>query len=113
MKKRKLPYKTEYPRLLYTYFVTYNETFGTPSFSKFARSIGATLRDIESFRTHKRFDEAYRECNEIRREYLIYNALIKRFDSSFTKFLQTIEYPEQSETEGGLAVTLEVLEDSK
>ena len=109
MKKRKLPYKNEYPRLLYTYFVTYNETLGAPSFSKFARSIGATVRDIERFRAHTKFDEAYRECNEIRRDYLIDNALSKRFDSSFTKFLISLEYPENTDGESNLSVTLEVL----
>ena len=113
MKKRKLPYKNEYPRLLYTYFVTYDDTFGAPSFSKFARSIGATVRDIERFRTHAKFDEAYRECNEIRRDYLIGNALSKRFDSSFTKFLISLEYPEITDGESKLEVTLEVLEDAK
>ena len=113
MKKRKLPYKNEYPRLLYTYFVTYGDAFGAPSLSKFARSIGATMADIERFRAHAKFDEACRECNEIRRDYLIDNALSKRFDSSFTKFLISLEYPENTESENNLAVTLEVLEDVK
>ena len=111
MNRRKLPYKTEYPHLLYTYFVTYSETFGAPSFSKFARSIGATLEDIERFRGHKRFELAYRECNEIRRDYLIDNALVKRFDSSFTKFLLALEYPEESGEDKELSVRLEVLGD--
>ena len=71
------------------------------------------MRDIERFRTHAKFDEAYRECNEIRRDYLIDNALSKRFDSSFTKFLISLEYPEITDGESKLEVTLEVLEDTK
>jgi hypothetical protein len=111
MKRRRIQYKDEYPHLLYTYFVTYEDTFGAPSFSKFARSIGATLEDVERFRKHKRFDVAYRECKEIRRDYLIDHALVKRFDSSFTKFLLALEYPEDAGEDKELAVRLEVLED--
>ncbi len=112
MSKRKIQYKTEYPHLLYTHFVTCEDTKGPPSFSKFARSIGATLDDIERFRKHKVFDEAYRECNEIRRDYLIDNALTRRYDPSFTKYLLSIEYPEEStDSSEGLCVRLEVVED--
>ena len=114
MKKRKLPYKNEYPRLLYTYFVTYDDTFGAPSFSKFARSIGATVRDIERFRTHAKFDEAYRECNEIRRDYLIDAALTKRFDPSFAKFLLSEIDTDKAASDEDIRFTLEVLsEDAK
>ena len=112
MKPSKEKYKTEYPHLLYTYFVTYDDTFGAPSFSKFARSIGATVRDIERFRTHAKFDEAYRECNEIRRDYLIDAALTRRHDPSFSKFLLTVEYgmgEKEKEEDGELNVTLEVI----
>ena len=87
MKRRKTKYQKEYAELLYTYFVTYQETTGAPSFSKFARSIGVTVEELSAFRRHREFDEAYRECNEIRRDYLIDNALCKRFDGSVTKFL--------------------------
>ena len=85
MKKAK--YEKDYPKRLYLYFSGYKEAFGAPSFSKFARSIGVTTEDVEEFREHKEFNKAYRECAEIRRDYLIDNALSKRFDSSFTKFL--------------------------
>ena len=71
---------------MYGFFTGFSDQ-GAPSFSKFARSIGATLEDIEGFRARREFERAYRECSEIRRDYLIDNALTKRFDSSFTKFL--------------------------
>ncbi len=76
---------------MYVFFVSFSETVGAPSFLKFARSVGITTEDVESFRAHKEFDRAYRECERIRRDYLIDNALIKRFDSSFTKFLLSEE----------------------
>ena len=71
---------------MYLYFVSYDDA-GAPSFAKFARSIGVTLLDIEKFRAHKRFEQSYRECSEIRRDYLIDRALTKRFDGAFVKFL--------------------------
>ena len=99
------------PRRLYTFFHHFDDV-GAPSFSKFARSIGATVDDIESFRRHREFECAYRECNEIRRDYLIDNALTKRFDSSLVKFLLTNEYgmeEKQSDGDKTLEVTLEVV----
>lgn len=95
---------------MYTFFTTFSEAHGAPSFSKFARSIGRTLEDIEAFRANKEFERAYRECCEIRRDYLTDNALSKRFDSSFTKFVLTEEFGARDGEEGGeLAVTLKVL----
>ena len=58
-----------------------------PSFSKFARSIGMTVADLTEFRKNKKFDKAWCECIEIRRDYLIDLAITKRGDSSFAKFL--------------------------
>lgn len=90
MEKRKgIKYDKSFPGKLYHFFVTYKETNGAPSISKFAQSIGATVAEIEGFRVHKRFDEAYRECGEIRRDYLIDSALTKRYDPSFVKYLLT------------------------
>ena len=88
-KRRK--YSSDLPRKLYAFFHGYSDT-GAPSFSKFARSIGATSADLEDFRKHAEFERAYKECNEIRRDYLIDNALCKRFDGSLTKFLLTAEF---------------------
>ena len=102
-------YKKELAKKMYLYFTGYGEATGVPSFGKFARSIGATLEEISSFRKWKRFDRAWRECSEIRRDYLIDMALTKRFDSSFAKFLLTLELPYESK-DGELAVSLEVVE---
>ena len=91
MKKNHSKYTNDLPRRIYTFFLGYDGP-GAPSYSKFARSIGATLDDIEKYRKHREFERAYQECSEIRRDYLIDNGLVKRFDSSFTKFLLTSEF---------------------
>ena len=112
MKKRNDRYSKDLPRKLYTFFIGYSDV-GAPSFMKFARSIGVTLSDIERYREHCEFDRAYRECSEIRRDYLIDNGLTKRFDSSFTKFLLSAEYrmgeEKMTDEERNIAVTLEVI----
>lgn len=103
------------PRLLYTYFISHNDTASAPSFSKFARSIGATLSDIERFRAKEKFERAYRECSEIRKDYLIDSALTRRYDPSFVKFLLAAEFKmgekEEDKGDGSLAVTVEVISD--
>ena len=114
MKKHHFKYTTDLPRRLYTFFLNYDSP-GAPSFAKFARSIGATLGDVEGFRRHGEFERAYQECSEIRRDYLIDNGLVKRFDSSFTKFVLSYEYG-MGDTKGAdedkeLKVTLEVIGD--
>ena len=113
--KRKIKYTSDMPRLLYTYFISQNESSGAPSFSKFARSIGATLSDIEDFRAKHEFDRAYRECSEIRKDYLIDSALTRRYDPSFVKFLLSAEFrmgeKEEDKDDGKLAVTVEVISD--
>ena len=117
MKKGKTKrYTSDLPRKLYAFFIGYSEPVGAPSFSKFARSIGATERDIQSFRRYAEFERAYEECNEIRRDYLIDNALCKRFDSSLTKFLLSSEFgmgERKSEDDRELELTLEVLSGDK
>ena len=97
--------------MMYLYFTGYSESFGAPSFSKFARSIGITLEDLQSFRRKREFDAAWRECSEIRRDYLIDMALSKRADASFTKFIYALEYPgiiEDTEMRVSLSVVDEV-----
>jgi hypothetical protein len=97
MKKAK--YRRDMPRLLYTY---YTEAIGggeIPSISKFARRMAITVGDVEKFREHSEFEKAYKEVNEIRRDYLIDSALMKRFDSSFTKFILTEEFGNTGECE--------------
>ena len=105
-----LKYDKNLPRKMYTYFTTYDSA-GAPSFTKFARSIGTTLSEINRMRKNKRFDEAYRECSEIRRDYLIDTALTKRHDPTFVKFLLTTEFGMGDSTVGDneLKVTLEVI----
>ena len=114
MKKNHSKYTTDLPRRLYTFFLNYDAP-GIPSFSKFARSIGATLDDVERYRQHSEFERAYQECSEIRRDYLIDNGLVKRFDSSFTKFLLSSEYGMGDSKGVGedkeINVTLEVIGD--
>ena len=113
--KRKIKYRKDMPRLIYTYFSTFSLQTGAPSFSKFARSIGATLEDIERFRQNSEFDRAYRECSEIRKDYLIDTALTKRFDSSLVKFLLTSEFGfgEKENEDKDLSVTLRVMDEDK
>ena len=114
MKKNHSKYTNDLPRRLYTFFLSFDGV-GAPSFSKFARSIGATLSDIERFRRHSEFERAYQECSEIRRDYLIDNGLVKRFDSSFTKFLLSTEYSmgvsSDADDDKEIKVTLEVIGD--
>jgi len=113
--KRKIKYTDGLPRQLYTFFVSQGSD-GPPSFDKFARSIGATLEDVEGFRKHNEFDRAYRECSEIRRDYLIDSALVRRYDPSLVKFLLAAEFgmgeKDKEKEDTGLAVTLEVLGDN-
>ncbi len=111
MAREKKSTKSELPRKMYTFFAGYADT-GVPSFSKFARSIGVTLAELESYRSDSEFERAYRECSEIRRDYLIDNGLTKRFDSSFTKFILSEEYTfgDRDREEGGqMELTLEVI----
>ena len=114
MKKNHSKYTSDLPRKLYTFFLAFDGP-GAPSFSKFARSIGATLSDVESYRRHGEFERAYQECSEIRRDYLIDNGLVKRFDSSFTKFLFNSEYGmgdgKIADEDKEIKVTLEVIGD--
>ena len=96
---------------MYSFFLGFSEP-GAPSFSKFARSIGATLQEIQEMRKRPKFDRAWRECNEIRRDYLIDQALTKRHDASFTKFLIDLEYADSDNAskESELSFKLEVVE---
>ena len=109
--RERAEYKTSLPRLMYTFFTSYSDA-GAPSFVKFARSIGVTLSDVEGWREISEFDRAYRECGEIRRDYLIDSALTKRYDSSFAKYLLSYEYgmDEKGVADSEIEVTVEVIE---
>ena len=116
MAKKKTKYKSEMPRLLYSFFISYSDS-GAPSFEKFARSIGVTVAELEKYRNKQEFDRAWRECNEIRRDYLIDAALTRRHDPSFVKFLLSSEYgigeKDKDSPDTALSVTLDVLTDGK
>jgi hypothetical protein len=77
-------------REMYCYFSSYSDV-GAPSFVKFARKKGLTTEELLSLRTKKKFDRAYVECMQIRRDYLIDKALTKSFDGSMVKFLLDLE----------------------
>jgi hypothetical protein len=108
VKSKKHTYERDLPRRLYTFFACYDDERSAPSFQKFARAQGMTTEELLAFRKHKDFERACRECNEIRRDYLIDRALTKRFDASFTKYLLDGEQPADTE-DSSLTVTLEVL----
>ena len=109
-KRTKAKYSPTLPGRMYRYFISYEEG-GVPSFTKFAKSIGATTEDVESFRKKGQFDRAYRECQQIRRDYLIDRALERRFDPSFVKFLLTEESEAADSQESGeFTLHLEVTE---
>ena len=96
---------------MYTYFVNaVTEGSSAPSFSKFARIIGVTLEALDGYRRHDEFDRAWRDCIEIRRDYLTDCALTRRYDPSFVKFLIGLELDLKSEGEDdkALAVTVKV-----
>ena len=99
---------------MYLYFASYSES-GAPSFCKFARSVGVTTDRLEAYRRYPEFDRSYRECNEIRRDYLIDSALARRGDPSTVKFLLACEFgmgeAKPSAEDQSLRVTLEVVED--
>lgn len=108
----KQSYNRGFARKMYDYFLGYGENTGAPSFEKFARRVGCTAEDIERFRENATFERVYKECLEIRRDYLIDNALTKRFDPSFVKFLLAETETTQATKEDALRVTLQVLGES-
>lgn len=93
-------------REMYLYFAGYSDS-GAPSFVKFARKKGLTTAELLSLRGKKKFDRAYVECVQIRRDYLIDKALTKSFDGSLVKFLLDLE-GDGAESEE-LRIRLEVL----
>ena len=93
-------------REMYLYFSGYSEA-GAPSFVKFARKKGLTTEELLSLRTKKKFDRAYAECMQIRRDYLIDKALTKSFDGSLVKFLLDLESKSTEADE--LHIRLEVI----
>ena len=87
-----MKYHNNHPKQMYQFFLKSTEEGTPPSFSKFAKNIGITLEELKSFRENDVFDRAWCECSEIRRDYLIDNALTKRYDPSFVKFILASEF---------------------
>ena len=94
---------------MYYFFADYEDR-GAPSFAKFARSIGFSTAELESMRSSRDFDQSYLECQKIRRDYLIDRALDKRFDSSFTKFLLSLDDEAEKSESGSFTLRLEVVD---
>ena len=103
-------YDKDLPKRLYSYFRSYDESSGAPSFVKFALANGITPDTLQDYRKNKKFDLAYRAANEIRRDYLIDRALSRRFDPSFVKFLLAEEFGEKEDEDSTLEVVLTVLD---
>ena len=106
---KKAKYEASLADDMTSFFESYDQSFGAPSFEKFARAKGITLADLNGFRRHRQFDKAYRECGEIRRDYLIDNALTKRFDPTFVRHLLSLEF-EEPEAEASASFVLRVVE---
>ena len=98
--KKKAKYDESLCGRMYRYFLGYDDR-GLPSFTKFAASVGLKTDDIERFRSHGRFEAAYRECKAIRKDYIIDRALDKRFDGSFSKFLLSCDDVAVSDDDAG------------
>lgn len=101
-------------RQMREYFLTYDEPTGAPSFGKFAKAHGCTVGDLSRLRSHAGFDLVYRECLEIRRDYLVDKALTKTFDPTFVKYLLSSEEVTVSDGQAdGFSVTVEVIGDGE
>lgn len=110
LKKGKI-YGKDMPRELYKFFVSSVTESQPPSFSKFARQVGMTLSELEALRKHGEFDRAWRDCIEIRRDYLTDCALTRRYDPSFVKFLLGVEFgvgEDKDEHDKSISVTVRV-----
>lgn len=113
-REKRLKYDKSLPRQMYSFFASYSDAASAPSFVKFARHIGTTVAELESFREKEPFNLAYRECLEIRRDYLEDRALTKRFDPTFVKFLIGDAEERECETEltENFAVKVEVVDET-
>lgn len=112
MKKGK-KYDSTFPKQLYLFFINAVNDSSIPSFSKFARSVGLTLSELEAFKKHDEFERSWRDCLEIRRDYLTDCALTRRYDPSFVKFLLSAEFgvgEKSDEDDKDISVTITVEE---
>ena len=96
---------------------------GIPSFLKFAIKINTTSRTLRKWATerdengeykHPEFAEAYEECKAMVADMIDDGALVKRFDSSFAKYLLEGRYRDKDrqavsldeESNEGFVITL-------
>ena len=85
-------YNKEYAKKMLDFF-SYGDGKALPSFPKFAFSIGACSSDLEKWKQENEdFAMAYDECVTRLCDMLTDGALVKRFDSSFVKFLLSSKY---------------------
>ncbi len=108
--KKEKKYRKELPRELYTFFIASVNKGDIPSISKFARQNGFSTERLSEFRKYREFDIAWKEVNEIRRDYLTDSALTKRFDPSFVKFILNAEFGvgEDDKKDNEISVTIKV-----
>ena len=90
--KKERKYDKSFPKEMYKFFISSAVDGTAPSFDKYARSIGVTLETLIGYRKHREFEKSWRECIEIRRDYLTDSALTRRYDPSFVKFLLGAEF---------------------
>ena len=102
-------YEKDLPKRMYSFFVAEPHDAFPPSFSKFARSIGVTLEELDSYRRYAEFERAWRDCIEIRRDYLTDCALTRRYDPSFVKYLLSDD-TERDERNGEISVSIKVVD---
>ena len=104
-------YKARYCREIVVYFENFAGK-GIPQLSKFARSIGVTLRTLENWMDkYPKFRDACEECGAIRNEYLIDGGLCERFNPSLVKFLLEQASPRNVKVEIGGGLSLKKFED--
>ena len=69
-------------------YFSYSDERALPSFAKFAALIGCTCAQLKEFCSqHEDFSRAYDECRARLFDMIAEGALLKRYDSSFAKFL--------------------------
>ncbi len=79
--------ETELAKKMLSYF-SYSDERRLPSFAKFAAATGHTVAALKSFcEKSEKFSQAYEECRARLYDMIAEGALMKKYDSSFAKFL--------------------------
>ena len=111
-----MQYEKNMGKRMIAYFTAEGEVL--PSFVRFAHLIGADTETLALWRRrYPAFERAYRECREILCDRIVYGAMHKRFDPSFSKFLLTARFGWAEKEEDGedreFALRIRVLEDGE